>query len=120
MLKYQDELLRIIVELEPYDIVSLDSDDIDSYVTADVSNLSIDYIVRNMNRKNLDYSGFMEENDSLVIFIKRSGNIGDFERRIIYDFSKKPRNFGNESIMNASYKLKQLNKRWYYSEVGFD
>ena len=129
VLKNQKKLLKAIAELETYEVVRqndfngiyrLDSDDIDSYTTEDLSRLSIDYIVKNVNVKNSDYSGFVEENDSLVIFINRSGGIGDFEKRIIYDFSKEPRNFGNESILGASYELKQLNERWYYSEVGFD
>jgi len=119
-LKYQDELLNIIVELEPYDITWLDSDEIDSYITADISDLSIDYIVRNLNRKNSGYSGLMEQNDSLVIFINTSSSFGNWERRIIYDFSKNPRNFGNESIPSTSYKLIQLDERWYYSEIEFD
>lgn len=129
VLKNQDKLLNAIQELksfevvrhnDSYDIYTLDSDDIDSYTTEDLGSLSIDYIVKNVSMKNRDFSGFVEENDSLVIFIRRSGNIGDFERRIIYDFSKNPRNFGNESIPGASYELKQLDERWYYSEVGFD
>ena len=129
ILKNQDKLLNVIVELESYEVVRrnisydiyrLDSDDIDSYTTEDLRSLSIDYIVKNVSMKNPNYSDFVEENDSLVIFINRSGNTGDSERRIIYDFSKTPRNFGSESILGASYKIKQLDKRWYYSEIGFD
>ena len=34
--------------------------------------------------------------------------------------AKKPRNFGNETVELASYKIVQLDERWYYSEIGFD
>ncbi|WP_340155931.1 hypothetical protein [uncultured Winogradskyella sp.] len=112
--------MNAIVELESYDIYRLDSDDIDSYITEDLSGLSIDYIVKNVNENNPDFSGFIEENDSLVIFINKSNKIGNLERRIIYDYSKNPRNFKNETIVGASYEVKQLDERWYYSEIGFD
>lgn len=117
-LEYRSELLNAVKELESYDMLWLDRDDMHSYITEDLSELSVHYIVKNLNTRNLNFSGFIEENDSLVIFINSSDYIGDPERRIIYDFSKNPRNFESETIIGASYKLVQLDERWYYSEVG--
>jgi hypothetical protein len=76
--------------------------------------------VNNSCIKNLNYSGFIEENDSLIFFIKRSNSILENEKRIIYDFNEIPRNFGNDTILGASYRIVQLDERWYYSEEGFD
>ena len=56
----------------------------------------------------------------LIIFIKKSRNIANSEKRILFDTAKKPRNYGNDTIIGASYKLIQINDRWYFSTIGFD
>jgi hypothetical protein len=82
--------------------------------------LWLDYIVKNSNKKNNRYSGFIEESDSLLILIKKSSSIFQLEKRIIYDFARVPREFGSDTIIGASYKIIQLNDRWYFSTVGLD
>ncbi|WP_167597973.1 hypothetical protein [Leeuwenhoekiella sp. ZYFB001] len=120
VLDYKTELSDLTSKIGKYDNGTYDRDEIDEFIIGDVRDLDIDLIVKNSGRKNLSYSGFIEENDSLIIFIKRAGNIFGQEKRIIYDFNKKPRNFGNDEIIGASYKVIQLDKRLYYSEIGFD
>ena len=120
VLDYKTELSDLTSKIGKYDNGTYDRDEIDEFIIGDVRDLDIDLIVKNSGRKNLSYSGFVEENDSLIIFIKRAGNIFGQEKRIIYDFNKKPRNFGNDEIIGASYKVIQLDKRLYYSEIGFD
>ena len=120
VLKYKAELNNLVSKFEKYDDGSFDRDEIDEFTIEDVRKLDIDAVVKNFGQKNSSYSGFIEENDSLIIFINRSGSILDVERRIIYDFNENPRNFGNEKILGASYEIVQLDERWYYSEIGFD
>jgi hypothetical protein len=85
-----------------------------------VRSLHIDLIIKNSGKKNPNNSGFVEENDSLIIFIKRAGNIIDHEKLIIYDFKSEPQNYGNDEILGASYRIVRLDERWYYPEIGFD
>ena len=120
VLDYKSELTDLISKIDKYDNGTFDRDEIDEFIISDVRDLDIDLIVKNSGKNNPTYAGFMEENDSLIIFIKRAGNIVDLEKRIIYDFNKKPLNFGNNQIIGASYKIVQLDERWYYSEIGFD
>jgi hypothetical protein len=120
ILDYKDDLNDLVSKIENYDNGSYDRDEIDEFIIGDVRDLDIDLVVKNSGKKNPSYSGFIEENDSLIIFINRTGSIIDVEKRIIYDFNKNPRNFGSESIIGASYKIVQLDERWYYSEIGFD
>lgn len=120
VLDYKTELADLTSKIGKYDNGTYDRDEIDEFIIGDVRDLDIDLIVKNSGRKNLSYSGFVEENDSLIIFIKRAGNIFGQEKRIIYDFNKKLRNFGNDEIIGASYKVIQLDERLYYSEIGFD
>lgn len=120
VLKYKDDLKDLVDKIDKYDNGTFDRDEIDEFTIGKVRDLKIDLIVKNSGKKNLSYSGFIEENDSLIIFIKRSVSIIDLEKRIIYDFNKIPRNFGNENIIGASYRIVQLDERWYYSELGFD
>lgn len=120
VLDYKTELTDLTSKIDKYANGTYDRDEIDEFITGDVRDLDIDLIVKNSGNKNPSYSGFVEENDSLIIFIKRARNIFDQEKRIIYDFNKKPRNFGNDKIIGASYNIVQLDKRWYYSEIGFD
>ncbi|MEO9802537.1 MAG: hypothetical protein ABJF04_04780 [Reichenbachiella sp.] len=101
-----------------YGNVVLDANE-DDRIAAEMRSMGIHYIVKNQTR-NEDFSGFIEESDSLIIFIKKSQNLFQSERRIIYDFATKPRNFGNNETPNASYKIEQLNSRWYFSTTGFD
>lgn len=117
VLKYVPELNEIVDEVEEHvdEVLWFDSDDIPEMI-----DLDINYIVRNLDRKNKNYLGFIEENDSLIIFIQRSSSILDAEKRIIYDFAKVPRSFCSETIQNASYEITQLNDRWYFSTEGFD
>lgn len=120
VLKYKDNLNKLVSKFEKYNIGSYDRDDIDEFIIEDIDRLNIDLVVKNGNKKNPNYSGFIEENDSLIIFINKANNIFDTERRIIYDCSKKSRNFGDNEITGASYKITQIDERWYYSEIGFD
>ncbi|WP_204524841.1 hypothetical protein, partial [Confluentibacter citreus] len=120
VLDYKTELTELTSKIDKYDNGTYDRDEIDEFIIGDVRDLDIDLIVKNSGMKNPSYSGFVEENDSLIIFVNRSGSIIETEKRIIYDFNKKPRNFGNDNIIGASYKIVQLDERWYYSELGFD
>ena len=120
VLYYEPELIKIIKKIDKYDHGTYNRDEIDEFTIEDVRDLGIDIIVKNYGKKNHNYSGFVEENDSLMIFIKKSESIIDKEKRIVYDFNKTPRNFGNDKIIGASYRIIQLNERWYYSETGFD
>lgn len=120
VLEYKDDLNNLVSKIEKYDNGTYDRDEIDEFIIGDIRDLNIDVVVKNSGMKNPSYSGFIEENDSLIIFINRSSSIIDVERRIIYDFNKNPRNFGNDSIIGASYRIIQLDERWYYSEMGFD
>lgn len=115
---YEPELTEIIKFMEDYGNVVLDADEDDRFA-AEMRSMGIHYIVKNQT-KNGDFAGFVEGSDSLIIFIKKSQNLFQPERRIIYDFATKPRNFGNDNIPNASYEIEQLSIRWYFSTTGFD
>ncbi|PKP50745.1 MAG: hypothetical protein CVT94_00970 [Bacteroidetes bacterium HGW-Bacteroidetes-11] len=119
VLNYNSELIGIFDFMQEYDNVTLEIES-DDRLADDMRNLKIDYVVKNANKVNVRYSGFVEESDSLLIFIKRSYFLSSPEKRIIYDFAKTPRNFGNDTIKSASYKISQINDRWYFSTVGFD
>jgi hypothetical protein len=83
-------------------------------------NLNIDYVIKNADKENFRYSGFIEQSDSLFILIKKSYFFSSLEKRIIYDFAVTPRDFGSEKIESASYEVKQINERWYFTTVGFN
>ena len=120
VLDYKTELNNLTSKIDKYDNGTYDRDEIDEFIIGNVRDLDIDLIVKNSGKKNPNYSGFVEENDSLIIFIKRAENIIGEEKRIIYDFNKKPRNFENDEIIGASYRIVQLDERLYYSEIGFE
>lgn len=120
VLKYKNDLSNLVSKFEKYNNGVYDSDEFDEFIIGDIEQLDIDLIVKNGNKKNPTYSGFIEENDSLIIFIKKPNNIFDKEKRIIYDCHKTPKNFKIKNIPEASYTIKQLDNRWYYSEEGFD
>lgn len=120
VLKYKEDLNNLVSKFEKYDDGIYDRDEFDEFIIDDIDQLDIDLVVKNGNKKNPDYSGFIEENDSLLIFIKKANSLFDKEKRIIYDSTEKPRNFGNKKITEASYKIIQVDERWYYSEIGFD
>lgn len=120
VLEYKEELNDVVIKLEKYENDTYDRDEIDESIISNIGDLDIDLVVKNSGEKNPNYSGFIEENDSLIIFIKRSNSILENEKRIIYDFNEIPRNFGNDTIFGASYRIFQLEERWYYSEEGFD
>jgi len=120
VLNYQNQLDKLVLKLKKYQCGTYSEDDIDEFALDDFRELDIDFVMINSKCKNANYVGFFEENDSLIILTKKSVSIADPEKHIIYDFSKKPRNFGNAKIPLASYKITQLSKRWYYSETGFD
>jgi len=120
VMNYKTELIDLTSKMDKYENGIYDRDGIDEFIIEDVRDLDIDLIVKNIGKKNPGYSGFVEENDSLIIFVKRSGGLIETEKRIIFDFNKKPRNFGNNNIIGASYKIVQWDERWYYSELGFD
>ncbi|XOV94215.1 MAG: hypothetical protein ACFHWX_05820 [Bacteroidota bacterium] len=118
VMNYEPELTEITEFMKEYGDVVLDPDEDDRFA-ADMRSMGINYIVKNVT-KNKNFSGFIEESDSLIIFIKKGQNFFQSERRIIYDFANNPRNFGNDKISNASYEIVQLNTRWYFSTTGFD
>ncbi|XLS27646.1 hypothetical protein ACJD0Z_10605 [Flavobacteriaceae bacterium M23B6Z8] len=120
VLDYKAELTDLTSKIDDYDNGIFDRDSMDKFIIEEIRDLDIDLIIKNIGQKNPNYSGFIEENDSLIIFLNRSGSIFKTEKRIIYDFNKIPRNFGNDTIIGASYRIIQLDERWYYSEIGFD
>lgn len=120
VLDYETQLVDLVLKLEPYNEGIYDLDEIDEFIIEDVKKLGINQIVKNQSNENNWYSGFTEGNDSLVIFIQESSGLGDVEKRIIYDYSINPRNFGNLKLPNAAYNIVQLDHRLYYSETGFD
>ena len=120
VLDYENQLNKLVLKLKTYDCGTYSEDEIDEFEIDDFRELDIDLAIVNCKNKNPKYSGFFEENDSLIIFIKNSNNIMETEKRIIYDFKKKPRNFESQKISGASYKITKLNNRWYFSEIGFD
>lgn len=120
VLDYKVKLYNLALKFEKYQNGTYDRDEIDEFLIGDIRSMDIDLIVKNGGEKNPNYSGFAEEHDSLIIFIKKANNMMDLERRIFYDLNKKPRNFGNTTSKGASYKMVQLDERWYYSEIGFD
>ena len=95
---FESELTEIIDFMEEYGNAVLDADEDDRFA-AEMRSMGIHYIVKNQTR-NRDFSGFIEESDSLIIFIRKSQNLFQPERRIIYDFATNPRNFGNDKILN--------------------
>ena len=117
---YENQLNTLVLKLEKYDCGTYDEDDIGEFEIDDFRELDVDLAIVNCTSKNSQYSGFFEVSDSLVILVNKSDNIMDTEKRIIYDFSKKPRNVESKIIPGASYKITKLNKRWYFSETGFD
>ena len=119
VLKNESELIGIYQFMKEYDNVTLEIES-DDRLADKMRKLDIDYVIKNNNKKNIRYFGLVEESDSLMIFIKRSSSILSSEKRIIYDFARIPRKFGNETIEGASYKRTQLNDRWYLTTVGFD
>jgi hypothetical protein len=119
VMSYERDFDEIIEFMEDYETVILDSDEDDRF-SEDMRNLGIDYIYKNQGTKNRDLAGFVEESDSLIIFVSKSQSIFQNEKRIIYDFAKRPRNFGSEKLDLAAYEIKQLNDRWYFSTIGFD
>ena len=120
VLDYKAELTDLTSKIDDYDNGIFDRDSMDEFIIEEVRDLDVDLIIKNVGQKNPNYSGFVEENDSLIIFVNRSESIFKTEKRIIYDFNKNPRNFGNDTIVGASYRIIQLDERWYYSEIGFD
>lgn len=119
VLDYEKDLKEISDIMKDYSNITLRADK-DQRLTTAMKRLKIDLIVKNLDKPNDEYSGFMEGNDSLLIFIRKSHSILKPERRIIYDFASSPRNFGSNTITIAAYERKQLNDRWYFSTVGFD
>jgi hypothetical protein len=119
VMNYESDLIEIANFMKDYENVTLDSDSDDRFA-AKMRRYDIDKIVKNYNKQNKRYSGFIEGSDSLFIFIKRSHSIIRPEKRIIYDFASKPRNFGSDTIDLAAYRIIQLSDRWYYSTEGFD
>ena len=120
VLNYKPELTNLTSKIDKYDNGTYDRDSMDEFIIEEIRDLNIGLIIKNRRQKNPRYSGFVEENDSLIIFVNSSGSIFKTEKRIIYDFSKSPRHFGNNTIIGASYRIVQLDERWYYSEIGFD
>ncbi|AFM06319.1 hypothetical protein Fleli_4019 [Bernardetia litoralis DSM 6794] len=120
VMNYETELNELVMKLEEYPQGQYDRGDINKFMIADVSYLYIDLIIKNIDKGSGRYFGFVEKNDSLIIFINKSENMFDTEERIIYDFAKEPRNFGNNKIIGAAYEITQVDERWYYSEEGFD
>lgn len=120
VLNHEEDLNSLAIEIIQYGKGTYDRDEVDEFLIDEVRKLDIDLIVLNTSERNPSFSGFIEETDSLVMFINRAGHIFNSEKRIIFDFKSIPRNFGDEKIIGASYEVFQLNNRWYYSEIGFD
>ncbi|WP_291720859.1 hypothetical protein [Bernardetia sp.] len=121
VMNYEDELSDLIGKLEKYPQGYYDEDEIDEVSTFYLRRLRIDSIIKNGDKSYCSYChGFIEDSDSLVIFINKSDNMFDTEKRIIYDYKKEPRNFKNQIISGAAYEFTQVGERWYYSETGFD
>ncbi len=119
ILKNESELIEIFDFMKEYDNVTLEIES-DDRLADKMRRLDIDYVVKNADKKNNRYSGFIEESDSLLILIKKSYFFSTPEKRIIYDFASIPRDFGSDKIEGASYEIKQLDERWYFTTVGFD
>ena len=119
VMNYEDELQKLIKEIKEKNIQEIEVGN-NNEISAIMRNLEIDEIYYNKDKNNSIFSGFVEESDSLIIFIKKSRNIANSEKRILFDTAKKPRNYGNDTIIGASYKLIQINDRWYFSTIGFD
>ena len=119
VLRNESVLIEIFQFMKGYDNVSLDVES-DDRLADKMRKLNIDFIIKNSEKKNNRYCGFVEESDSLLILIKKSSSIFQTEKRIIYDFAQTPREFGSDTISNASYIITQLSDRWYFSTVGFD
>ena len=120
IIEKREPLNELVTKLKEYRTGTYDRDDIDEFLIDDVRELNIDLVIKNGSDINFEYSGFVEENDSLIILVNKAGSILKEEKRIIYDYKTKPRNFGNDTITGASYIIKQFDDRWYYSEIGFD
>ena len=119
VLKNESELIGIFQFMEEYDNVTLEIES-DDRLANKMRKLDIDYVVKNADKKNIRFSGFIEESDSLLILIKKSYFFSTPEKRIIYDFASIPRNFGSDKIKGAAYKIEQIDERWYFTTVGFD
>lgn len=116
---YEQELIEIFNFMKEYDNVSFEIES-DERLSDYMRRLKIDYVIKNANKKNPDYIGFIEENDSLMIFIKRSYFLSTPEKRIIYDFAETPRNFKTEKLKGAAYEIEPISNRWYFSTIGYD
>jgi len=119
VLKQQKKLLSIVDLLADDGNVQIVVDS-DEKLTPIMSRTGIDHLYKNLGHKNMRFSGFPEASDSLIIFIKSSRSFFRPQKRIIYDFADKPRNFGSKDITGASYSIVQLDERWYYVTEGFD
>ena len=120
IVNYKKEIEDLVYSLKGYEQGSYDRDSMDEFDIKDIRYLGIDRIVINKASLNKSFSGFVEENDSLIILISRADHMFDREKRIIYDFKTSPRMFGSEVIKGASYKVSQINDRLYYAESSFD
>jgi hypothetical protein len=120
VLKHEDQLTDLAVKLTHYPAGFYTEDDINEFEIDLFRDLDIDAVYTNGKDKNTYFSGFFEENDILIIFIRYSGIFHSSEKRIIYDYKKLPRKHDSETLPLASYTIKPLNNRWYYSEKGFN
>lgn len=118
-MRNESELIEVFQLMKDYDNVTLEVES-DDRLAEKFRELNIDFIIKNCDKKNIHYNGFVEESDSLLILIKKSSSIFQTEKRIIYDYAQTPRKFGSDTIQGASYVITQLNDRWYFSTVGFD
>ncbi len=119
VLKNESELIGIFQFMEKYGNVTLEIES-DDRLANKMRKLNIDYVVKNADKKNVRFSGFIEESDSLLILIKKSYFLSTTEKRIIYDFASIPRDFGSDKITGAAYKIEQIDERWYFTTVRFD
>ena len=108
-----DELEKIFKEAYNQEISLVQSKD-DNQLARRIRDYGFDKMViyRNRTYNNVN-------SDSLVFFIKLGPYTILPEKRIIYDFAKRARHFGNEKRQGyESYERIQVNDRWYFETVA--
>jgi hypothetical protein len=109
-----DGLIDIFNKLKEKGYTEIKSTD-DDIIALQLTKLGIDKVViESLTKNNLIGA------DSLVFFIRNNSGVHDSQKRIVYDYAKQPRKFGNADIPNAAYTRVMVNDRWYFETEGFD